>query len=185
MSEHENGSNVVVGTWAGTEAADIGDASALLVANGFDLGEQEQEQQAENNPTDVHIQDLRRRPMYGKENGQVVPVIIRVYGTHSDAATKEDERIRKRKLDGQSLTGQRFYDDAIERAAACTHSWQGITYNGKWVEDASQPSGRRFEPGPPLRCDRANAAAFYNKFPHVLRQVQDAMEDHERFTKGS
>lgn len=136
---------------------------------GFDIADQLQQASAEDEGAVVVINGVNGKPGRIKlPNGEIVPVTITVTGVNSRRYKAEQEAIRRRQLKKKDITSAKFHEDSIELAAACTVEWTGILNKGQ-----------------PVRCDRVNAAQIYKLFPHILEQVQDAMNEHALFTKGS
>jgi hypothetical protein len=135
---------------------------------GLDVFDETSNAKLENQGVPIHIKGLDGKLRYFRQNGERVPVTITVCGVNSDRHKGVEKEIRLRKLNPGSINSQKFYDDAIEKAAACTMSWVGMFNKGKEV-----------------RCDRHNAAAIYKALPHILDQVQEAMNDHSLFSGSS
>lgn len=132
---------------------------------GFDISEQKELAKKEDEGITLHLEGVDGKPMFFRNSvGEVVPVTITVAGSNSDRFKDIENRIRKRKLKPRQLTGDTLHNDQIEKAAYCTLRWEGI-----------------LDKGNPVRCDHANALALYKHLPFVLRQVIEAMDDHESF----
>lgn len=135
------------------------------MSDGFDFGAVAAAAAAEDEGTVVHIHDRLGKPMYYTQGGEEHPVIIRTAGKYSQRFRRKELEIRRRPIKaGRKLTAETFYEDAIEKAAACAISWEGFT-NG----------GAEFE------CNARNAAALYSADPNVFEQVSEAMDDPSRF----
>lgn len=170
MSNTEDGLVEFDGT---THEDDSGVAMPLLAEDlddddfgGFDVAEELLEASVEDRGTVVKITKLNGKQARVLVNGEVVYTTITVTGVNSRRYRAEEKAIRDRKVD--KITHQKFYDDSIEKAAACTLEWTGILNKGQ-----------------PVRCDRANAAQIYKLFPRLLEQVTEAMNEHALFTKNS
>lgn len=133
--------------------------------NGFDIGAMKQATAKEDEGVEVHIHDAAESPMYYKDaDGKEQPVVIVVAGAHSKRHRDAETAIRRRKLRPKSLTSETFYQDGIEKAAACTISWKGF-----------------FDGDVEVQCTSTNAAELYRALPWLLDQVTEAMHDHARF----
>lgn len=140
-------------------------------ATGFDTNNKSVAQ-IEDEGTFVHIHDPAGKPMYfgemTDENPDGIPVGITTAGSYSTRYRKAEEAIRRRPIKPKQLTGEKFYDEAIEKTAACALSWQGFFADGQSVP-----------------CNKQNALELYDNFPWVYDQVVEAMHEHERFFKKS
>lgn len=110
----------------------------------------------------VHVEEADHT--LAQENGK--PVTITVAGTYSTRYRKAFEAQRRRIFGRvrRRPDADDAYRQALELVAACVISWEGFTNNGQ-----------------PYPCTPANAVALFEQAPWILRQVEDAMEDHERF----
>ena len=140
----------------------------LADLGGFDMAEMSAALSAEDEGVKVHIRGPDDRPMYYRRGEEAAPVTITICGVNSSRYRQEESRIRRRKLRPSKITGELVYEDGIEKAAACTLSWEGIVNRGE-----------------PVRCDRHNAAEMYKRFPFLLDQVTEAMQDHSLFSSTS
>jgi hypothetical protein len=137
--------------------------------SGFDITAQIELAKKEDEGTTFQLEGVDGSPMFYTKDGEQVPVTITVAGSNSNKFKEIEAKLRKQKLRARSLTGDTLHRQQIEKAAYCTVSWDGI-----------------LDKGTPVRCDHANAVALYTQLPFVLRQVLEAMDDHESFfTKGS
>lgn len=130
----------------------------------FDLKQRANEAQREDEGTRVHIKGLDGRPMYHEAGGERRPVTITVAGTLSRRYRRVENGIRRRRIDPKALTGEQFYDDAVDKAVACTLAWDGFAMDGQPIEPSEQ-----------------NVRQVYLAAPEVLDQVTEAMQDHTRF----
>lgn len=134
--------------------------------SGFDVKQQVEAAREEDKGTVVEIFGIDEKPMYYDDGPgtETKPVTITVAGVHSRLYRRVDEKLRRRKLRPNKLTGEAIYDDNIERVVACTLDWAGF-----------------HAAGDPLPCTRENATMLYKQCPWVLDQVLEAMNDHSRF----
>jgi hypothetical protein len=148
---------------------------AVDEAEGFEIGAETEAARLENEGVVVPINGADEKPRYYKKNGEVKPVTITVAGSHSDYYRRAEKAIRQRKLKPGKLTGQTFYDDNIEKVAACTLGWEGFF-------------SRESKDGPlvPIEPTQHNIKEMYKRCTWVLEQVMEAMNDHASFfVKGS
>lgn len=137
---------------------------------GFDIDAQVQAAKKENEGIVVLINGVDEVPIFYMKDGVKTPVTITVAGAHSDQFRRAENTIRQRKLKPKSFTGQVIYDDAIEKAAACTLAWEGFISRRRG-SDALVPV--------PMTPD--NAKQLYKRCPWVHEQVVLAMNDHTGF----
>jgi hypothetical protein len=112
----------------------------------------------------VHLNDEFGKPWYEGEQ----KVTITVAGSYSKAYRRAEESIRRRPIKSGKITGEKFYDENVEKVIACTLGWEGFELNGK-----------------PAELTRDNVRTLYNACPWVLDQVVEAMNDHKLFSVSS
>ena len=134
------------------------------MSQGFDIQQQAELAKEEDKGIDVHIHGVDEKPLYYMDGDVQKPVTINVSGVHSEKHRRVEAMLRKRKLKPNQFTGQFVYEDAIERAAACTNDWQGFFADGKVVP-----------------FSQANVREVYKRAPWVHDQIAEAMNDHSRF----
>lgn len=134
----------------------------------FDIKEQVAAAQLEDEGTRVHLRGLDDELQYHKKGDETVPTVIVVAGANSKRMRRAEEEIRRRKLRPGKLTSELIHNDTIEKAAACTISWEGIVMGGE-----------------PFPCNPANATQLYKLLPWVLDQVVEAQYEHNRFSQSS
>lgn len=133
------------------------------MSNGFVVGDKSVAER-EDEGTIVHVTDAHGKPLYYGENNDK-PVTIRVAGTYSKTYRRAEEAIRRRPFKPAKVTGEKFYEETMEKAIACTLAWEGF-----FDQD-----------GKPVELNRHNVAAIYEQYPWVYDLVWEAMDDHSRF----
>ena len=118
----------------------------------------------EDEGTVVECLDEFGKPMF--EDDQ--PVTITVVGVRSKRYRRAEEAIRRRPIKHGKLTGEKFYDENLEKVIACTVAWKGWKSGGQ-----------------PAELNRDNAAVVYTNFPWIYDQVMEAMNDASRFFRNS
>jgi hypothetical protein len=130
---------------------------------GIDLNAVKDVADRENEGTLIHLNDELGKPWYEGER----KVTITVAGSYSRIFRKAEEAIRRRPLKAGKLTSEKFYDENMEKAIACTLAWEGFELDGK-----------------PADLSRANIAKLYTNCPWVYDQVWEAMNDHQLFFRN-
>lgn len=124
--------------------------------------------QGQDEGTVVHIEDVLGKPMYygeeTPENPNGKPVTITVAGTYSRRYRRIEDQIRRRPMKARKITGEKFYDEMIEKVVGCTIAWEGFAMGAQ-----------------PVLLNDHNAEKLYKNFPWVLDQVVEAMAESERF----
>lgn len=129
---------------------------------GFDLSATAGVEQAHEAGVTVHLEDEKGKPLY-VDGDESRPVTVTVAGVYSRRFRRaEEEANRKIARSRGKVTGRQ---SVIEKAAACTLSWDGI-----------------FDHGKPVDCTPENAERLYKAAPWVLDQVVGAQHDSEGFT---
>jgi len=102
---------------------------------------------------------------YYDEDQVAYPVTITVSGSQSSHMRRAEEALRKRKISRRSLTAEQIYEDAISKAVACTHGWDGF------LDDE----------GEKIPFTKDGIREIYKNFDWVYEQAVEAMNDHARF----
>lgn len=145
------------------------------VMEGFVLEDQVELAKFENKEIPVHIRGADLKPAWWTDDtGTKRPVLIWVTGEHSDYMRQAESRIRRRKLKPNEMTGELFYNDNIEKAAACTRRWEGLF-------SRTRQGGPRVE----VACIPHNVKELYKKCPWVLEDVEEGIRDHARFFESN
>lgn len=135
------------------------------MSNGFVVGNQSVAER-EDEGTLVHVTDEGGKLLY---HGEGKPVTIRVAGTYSKTYRRAEEQIRRRPFKAGKITNEKFYDETMEKAIACTLAWDGFVD----------------QHGNPIELNKHNIAAVYEEYPWVYDLVWEAMDDHSRFRGGA
>lgn len=116
----------------------------------------------------VHVEEATGELAFYQNGTGQSPVTITVAGTYSHRYRRAMEHQRQRVFRGsrRRVDPEAAYQQALDLVAACVISWDGFTNNGQ-----------------PFACTRENAVALFERAPWILRQVEDAMEDHQGFFK--
>lgn len=139
------------------------------MSNGFDINTAADAANVEDEGQVVHCRDRAGDPMYYGEDKK--PVTITVAGSYSSFYRKEQARQRARigKMQRRRLTsdlGNLAEDQALYQAAACCLAWDGFFAGDK-----------------PVPCTAENARLVLERAPWIREQVEEAMHDHEGFSK--
>lgn len=107
---------------------------------------------------------------YKDASGADKPVTITVAGSYStayrNAANRQRDRIAKmRRI---KASGKMLDEHALELAVACVLAWDGLEKDGK-----------------PYPCTPDNVRWLLNEYAWVRELVEEAMHDHEGFTRSS
>lgn len=127
---------------------------------GFDIEEQVEAAKTEDEAIEFHVHGVDEKPLFW----QGEPVVIGVYGSHSETYRKVEKQIRGRKLKRSSFTMAAQFSETIEKAAGATAYWKGVVSKGV-----------------PVPFTSANAAKLYDRCPWLLEQVLEAQTDHISF----
>lgn len=138
---------------------------------GINLKQQLEQAKVEDQPRDIPINGLDGKPMTHMVGDKKTPVTISVVGIHSQAYRAVEAEQRQRRLRPRQMTSETFFEDAIEKAVACTKGWDGF------YEDE--------EGTVPLRCDPHNVRMMYKMLDWLYEQVVEAMNDHALFSQSS
>ena len=121
----------------------------------------------ENDGVILHVKDECGEPAYTNER----PVTITVAGSYSHRYQRAFEAQRRRIVRGRRGLSEdemvdRMVQQALDLVVACVVAWDGFTDHGQ-----------------PFPFTKTNAVKLFQAAPWILRQVEGAMEDHERFFK--
>ena len=119
----------------------------------------------------VHVRDRDGEMLYYANGTQERrPVTITVAGTYSSVYRGALNRQRDRlvKLRRAKLTGDMVEEQQLELMAACVLAWDGFFIGAE-----------------PVKCTRENVKQVLATVPWIREQVDEAMGDHEGFTRRS
>ena len=130
---------------------------------GFDLSATAGVEQAQDAGVTVHVEDASGKALF-IDGDEGRPVTITVAGVYSRRYRRAEEEVSRRVAKSRGKISGR--QAVIEKAAACTLSWDGIFHHRKAVD-----------------CTAENAERLYRADPSVLDQVAAAQHDAEGFTR--
>jgi len=135
--------------------------------SGLDITKAAEAAKVEDEGQVVHVRDRDGEPLYTDEQQ---PVTITVAGTYSGKYRQAANRQRDRlvKMRRAKLSGELIEQQQLELMAACVLDWHGFTVDGK-----------------PVPCNVENAKQLLASVPWVREQVEEAMNDHEGFSRSS
>lgn len=138
------------------------------MSNGVDITKAGLAAKVEDEGLVIHVRGADGEPLYFGEAR--TPVTLRVAGTYSAVyrAALNRQRDRLVKLRRGKLSGELVEEQQLELQAACVLGWEGFTMNGI-----------------PTDCRPENVKQLLVAAPWVREQVEEAMNDHEGFTKSN
>lgn len=137
-----------------------------MSSTGFDIKQEAAAAAVEDEGTLVHVEDRTGKPYFFTDaQGNEKPVTITVAGSNSRRYRRAEDAIRKRPLKPRKFNQEQIHEEAMEKAIACTVTWEGIYIDGT-----------------PVDPSRHNVGMLYKACPWVLNQVNAAIHDPELFT---
>lgn len=116
----------------------------------------------------LELRDERGEPMtYGPD---AKPVTVKVAGTYSNHYRRAQERQRDRMMKSARgrLNGDVLQQNLLDLTASCVLAWEGI-----------------FDGETPVPCTKDNAVLLLEVAPWLREQIEEAMSDHQGFSKTS
>ena len=112
----------------------------------------------------IHVTNADESLAWYEKNGEQHPVTITVAGSHSKLYRRVESEQRAERLKPRNITGQKFHEDALDRAVACTLAWEGLDIDGV-----------------PIPFTAENVRMVYAEAPWIYDLVSEAIHDTKRF----